>query len=135
MRSITVAARSIASVTLASVAAATATAFALSATPALADDAGKMMFAARCGMCHQVASPKSGPAAPSLKGVYGRKIASLPDFNYSTALKAKGGVWTDANLETWLTQPSAFAPGTKMFISVPSAADRATLIGYLKTAK
>ena len=123
------------SITAAALTAATMAAFVLSATQALADDAGKTMFTARCGICHQVASPKSGPAAPSLKGVYGRKIASLPDFNYSTALKAKGGVWTDANLENWLTQPSNFAPGTKMFISVPGAADRATLIGYLKTAK
>ena len=123
------------SITTAALAASSLAAIALAAPQARADDAGKAMFTGRCGVCHQVASPKSGPAAPSLKGVYGRKIASLPDFNYSAALKAKGGVWTDANLEAWLTQPSAFAPGTRMFISVPSAADRATLIGYLKTAK
>jgi cytochrome c len=106
-----------------------------SATHALADDAGKSMFNGRCGACHQVADAKSGPAAPSLKGVYGRKIASLPDFNYSSALKAKGGTWTDANLDAWLSGPAKFAPGTKMFVAVTNAADRATLIGYLKTAK
>ena len=106
---------------------------ALAATPALAAD-GKALFDGKCAECHTVGAA-STDAAPTLKGVVGRKIASLTDFQYSDALKAKGGVWTDANLETWLTQPSAFAPGTKMFISVPSAADRATLIGYLKTAK
>ena len=116
----------------------TAAAFAVlafSATQALAEDPGKAMFMGRCGACHQTASPKSGPAAPSLKGVYGRKIASLPDFSYSDALKAKGGVWTEANLEAWLSGPSKFAPGTKMFAVVSNPADRALLIGYLKTAK
>ena len=105
------------------------------ASSASADDVGKAMFAGRCGACHSVATTKSGPIAPSLKGVYGRKIASLPDFSYSAALKAKGGAWTASALDTFLTAPSAFAPGTKMFIAVTSPADRAALIGYLKTAK
>ena len=86
------------------------------------------MFAARCGACHQIATGKSGPVAPSLKGVYGRKIASLSDYAYSAGLKAKGGTWTEANLQAFLSSPSTFASGSKMPISVAGAADRATLI-------
>jgi len=105
------------------------------ASEALADDAAKAMFAGRCGACHQIATAKSGPMAPSLKGVVGRKIASLADYSYSSALKAKAGNWTDANLQAFLAGPSTFVPGTKMPIAVAGAVDRTTLIAYLKTVK
>ncbi len=97
--------------------------------------AGKAAFIGRCGACHQVDTAKSGPIAPSLKGVAGRKIASLADFNYSDALKAKSGRWTSAELETFLASPMKAVPGTKMMMAVPNAADRANLVAYLKTVK
>ena len=104
-----------------------------SASGALADDAA--MFKGRCGACHQITSLTSGRAGPSLKGVVGRKIASLPDYNYSPALKSKGGTWTEANLDAWLAAPWKFAPGSKMYVTVADAADRAKLINYMKAAK
>ena len=55
----------------------------------------------------------------------GRRIAGLSDLSYSAGLKAKGGTWTAANLGAFLAAPSAFAPGSKMFVSVPAPADRA----------
>jgi len=116
-------------------ASATLVVLSLASSQVLADDAGKVLFTERCGVCHTVATAKSGFAAPSLKGVYERKIASLTDFSYSTALKSKEGKWTDANLETWLSGPGKFAPGTKMFIAPPAPADRAAIISFLKTAK
>ena len=103
---------------------------ALAASPVLAAD-GAQLFAMQCKMCHATAG---SPMAPSLAGVAGSKIASK-GFAYSPALKAKGGVWTDANLDAFLKMPSAFAPGTKMMISVPSDPNRAALVGYLKTLK
>jgi cytochrome c len=102
------------------------------ATPALADGAG--LFAQRCAGCHTV-TVKSSPGGPSLKGVVGRRIAGLSDFSYSAGLKAKGGTWTAANLGAFLAAPSAFAPGSKMFVSVPAPADRAALIAYLSGLK
>ena len=105
--------------------------------PAQAQDAaaGKATFMGRCGACHQVETAKSGPIAPSLKGVVGRKIASLTDFNYSDALKAKGGRWTPAGLDSFLASPMKTVPGTKMMMAVPVATDRANLVAYLKTVK
>jgi cytochrome c len=109
-----------------------AAALALSlAGPALAADGGQL-FAMQCKMCHQAASTAM---APSLAGVAGRKIASAADFTYSPALKAKEGTWTAANLDAFLKAPQAFAPGTKMPISVPSDENRAAIIDYLKTLK
>ena len=103
------------------------------AGPAFADD-GADAFNTTCGGCHTV-DAGSSPVAPSLKGVVGRKIASLPDFDYSDALKGKGGTWTDASLNAFLTDPKAFAPGTTMLVSVADPAVRKEIIDYLNTVK
>ena len=99
--------------------------------PALAAD-GAQLFATTCKICHQ---GPSTPLAPSLAGVVGKDKASRTDFQYSAALKAKAGNWTDADLDKWLTSPGAFVPGTKMVVAVPDAANRAALIAYLHTLK
>jgi cytochrome c2 len=106
-----------------------AAAFGLLATPALAAD-GAALFNMQCKMCH--AGSTMGPA---LGGVAGGKIAARSDFTYSPALKGKDGTWTDANLDAFLKSPSAFAPGTKMMVSVPSDENRGAIVDYLKTLK
>jgi cytochrome c len=63
--------------------------------------------------------------------VVGRKVGSLPDYDYSDALKKLGGVWTPARLDTWLRNPQAMAPGAKMFLSVPDPQQRHDIIAYL----
>lgn len=104
------------------------------AAPALAAD-GAAVFNAQCKSCHSLTG-KSGPSGPTLKGAAGRKVAGAADFpGYSPALKKKGGTWTDASLDAFLTNPAGFAPGGKMFVRVPQAENRAALIAYLKTQK
>jgi cytochrome c len=98
------------------------------AAPALAAD-GAQVFNMQCKMCHA-----GSPMGPSLAGVAGAPVASKT-FNYSPALKAKGGVWTDVNLDAFLKAPTQFAPGTKMMISVANEENRAAVISYLKTLK
>jgi len=100
----------------------------------LAAPSGQDAFDETCGECHALA-PIAGQTAPPLAGVVGRKIASAPDFDYSDALKAKAGTWTEANLDAFLTAPASFAPGTTMYASVPDAATRQAIIAYLKTQK
>jgi cytochrome c len=104
----------------------------LAATPALAAT-GQVVFNDKCGDCHTI-DPPSG-AAPSLKGVVGRKVASLTDFQYSDALKAKGGAWTEAALDAFIADPKAYAPGTVMFAGAPDPANRKAIIDYLKSVK
>jgi cytochrome c len=99
--------------------------------PAAAADGAKV-FNLQCRTCHAV---KSSVAGPSVHGVAGRKIAGLPDFAYSAALKAKSGVWTDAALDAYLAAPSKFAPGGRMITALASRADRAAVIAYMKTLK
>lgn len=106
-------------------------AIAFLAQPALAAD-GARLFALQCKMCHGPASTAMGP---TLAGVTGGDIAGRADFDYSPALKAKDGEWTDANLDAYLKSPSGFAPGTKMMMAVPSEESRTAIIGHLKTLK
>ena len=85
-----------------------------------------------CNTCH---IPGEADQAPPLNGVYGRKIAGLPDWPYCDALKAKGGTWDDKALDAFLTNTQAFAPGCTMSYRIEDAAKRADLIAYLKTLK
>ncbi len=94
---------------------------------------GKLVFL-QCQACHAV--QPGGPAlvGPDLAGVYGRKAASLPGYDYSPALKSSGIVWTSAKLDRWLADPGALVPGTKMaFVGIDSPALRADVIAYLQT--
>ena len=72
---------------------------------------------------------------PSLAGVFGRKSASEPTYNYSPALKSAGITWDEQELDKFLTNPASDVPGTKMVVSVPNAEDRQNVIAYLKTLK
>ena len=61
-------------------------------------------------------------------------VASAPGFNYSDAMKAKGGDWTIEDLNKFLTKPQDFVPGTKMtFPGVPRDTQRADLLAYLNS--
>jgi cytochrome c len=104
------------------------------AAPALAQGAGADAFGDNCAACHGL-DPASSPVAPTLKGVAGRKIAGLTDFDYSAALKAKGGVWTDAALDAFIKDPQTFAPGSGMPSGEPDPVKRAAIIDYLKSVK
>ena len=103
----------------------------LAAAPAFAAT-GQDVFNDKCGDCHTI-DPPSG-TAPALKGVVGRKVASLSDFQYSDALKAKGGAWTEAALDAFIADPKAYAPGTQMTAGAADPADRKAIIDYLKSA-
>ena len=65
-----------------------------------------------------------------------RPKASHAGFNYSEALKAKGGDWTLEDLAAFIHNPKGFAPGTKMsFPGIADAGDLGNLLAYLNTVK
>lgn len=82
--------------------------------------------------CHSIDENDIGPRH---RGVVGRKAGTVPDYAYSTALKASGIVWDEVTLDRWLTNPSALVPGTKMFFQVPGPQARADIIAYLSELK
>src|SRR3954465_6845993 len=91
-------------------------------------DAGKALFESRCSACHSLDASRVGPL---LRGVVGRKVASVAGYGYSDAIKRVNGRWDTRRLEMWLQDPQSVAPGTKMSFSLPSASDRAAVIQYL----
>jgi cytochrome c len=57
-------------------------------------------------------------------------------FNYSPALKASKIIWTDANLDKWIANPTKLVPGSRMpYAGLADAAKRKELVAYLKTLK
>jgi cytochrome c len=90
--------------------------------------------AKKCVACHTF--DKGGPnrVGPNLWGIVGRKRASHEGFNYSAAMKAKGGEWTFDELNKFLAAPSSYIAGTSMtFAGLPRATERADVIDYLRT--
>jgi cytochrome c len=85
-----------------------------------------------CLTCHNMAKGQGNKVGPDLYGIVGRAVATVPGFNFSAALKAKGGTWTFDTLNPWLANPRGDVPGTLMtFGGVASAKQRADIIAYL----
>jgi cytochrome c len=97
-------------------------------------EAGKTVFK-KCAVCH---SPDAGvnKLGPSLHGIVGRHSGSIDNYNYSPAMKGADKVWDAAQLNTYLTDPRALVPGTKMiFPGLKDEKDRQDVIAYLSTLK
>jgi len=90
--------------------------------------------AKQCQACHTF--EKGGPnrVGPNLWGIVGRPRASEAGFNYSAAMKAKGGSWTFGELYAFLANPRGYIPGTAMtFAGLSRGQQRADVIDYLHT--
>jgi cytochrome c len=88
--------------------------------------------AKQCQACHTF--EKGGPnrVGPNLWGVVGRQRASEAGFNYSAAMKAKGGNWTFDELNKFLANPRGYIQGTAMtFAGLSRESQRADVIAYL----
>ena len=109
-------------------------AWAGSAAGALAGDpaAGETIFTQKCKVCHQIGEGAKNFVGPELNGLIGRKIGSVPNYNYSEADKTSGITWDEAELKKYLLNPKADIPGTKMiFAGLPKEDDRDNLVAYL----
>lgn len=92
---------------------------------------GKTVYA-RCAACHDL-NTGATRLGPSLKGVVGRTSGTMPNFNYSQALKDKAVVWNARSLDAFLSGPSKYVPGNRMaFPPLASPQDRADLIAFLE---
>ena len=87
-----------------------------------------------CQTCHTF--EKNGPnrVGPILYGIVGDHKGEGRGFNFSAAMKAKGGTWTFDDLNQFLTNPKAFVPGTAMgFAGIQKDTQRADVIDYMHT--
>ena len=90
--------------------------------------------ASNCMGCHTVnPADNRHTAGPTLWGVVGRAPASVPGFEYSSALPRLGGVWHEEALNAFVAHPMATTPGTSMqFEGLANPEERADLIAYLR---
>ena len=90
--------------------------------------------AKQCQACHTF--EKGGPnrVGPNLWGIVDRPRASEAGFNYSAAMKAKGGKWTFDELSKFLASPRGYIQGTAMtFAGLARDTQRADVIAFLRT--
>jgi cytochrome c len=93
---------------------------------------GEARFAL-CRSCHTTSQRGEDMTGPNLWGIFGRKAGSEPGFNYSDDLKNAGWTWDADRINTWIANPRAVLPGTKMtFAGLPDATDRRDVIAFLK---
>ena len=91
-------------------------------------------LAKACGACHNFEKGAAAKVGPPLWGVVGRPVAEVAGFNYSEALKGKGGDWTLDKINAFITSPKGYAPGTKMtYAGEEDAQKRADILDYLHT--
>jgi cytochrome c len=86
----------------------------------------------RCAACHSLDRNRTGPKHC---GLFGRRAGSLPDFEYSPAMRASGFVWNERTLDRFLAAPTKVVPGTSMgYAGIDDPRERADLIAWLREA-
>jgi cytochrome c len=94
----------------------------------------QQVFNNACRTCHTL---KEGDnrQGPNLHGIIGRKAGSLPDYNYSSAMKDADFVWDRDKLERFIASPDQVVPGHKMtpYGGLASADDRNKVIAFLQS--
>lgn len=100
-----------------------------------AGDRGAEVYRA-CVACHTLKGDEGNRAGPSLHGIFGRRIATLPGYDYSVPLRQMDIVWTKETVaKLFEIGPSIYTPGTKMPEQrITSADDRAALVDFLERA-
>ena len=96
---------------------------------------GAELFQA-CAACHTLTPDGGNRAGPTLHGVFGRRIATAPGYNYSEGLKRLDIVWNAETIaKLFEVGPAQYTPGTKMPEQhITNAGDREALVRFLAKA-
>jgi cytochrome c len=89
-----------------------------------------------CRTCH-VMREGDNRLGPNLHKIIGRKAGSLPDYNYSSAMKEAGFVWDKEKLDRFIANPDEVVSGNSMkpFNGLTSGDDRTKIIAFLAQSR
>ena len=115
-----------------------AMAYALSSSSSLSQDGTsqeqQQVFNNACRSCHTIREGDNR-LGPNLFKVVGRKAGSLPDYNYSTAMKGADFDWDEEKLERFIANPDEVVPGNNMkpYGGLASADERKKVVAFLRS--
>jgi len=104
------------------------------------DRKGMRLATINCKGCHDLTDKKYNKIGPYLWGIIGRTAGKAKGYKYSRLFLLQtdldGIVWGAVSVSTYLENPRAFIPGTRMaFGGFPNLEDRKDVVEYLKTLK
>jgi cytochrome c len=96
-------------------------------------DKGQLLFNNACRTC-QTLKQGDNRLGPHLNRIIGRKMGTLADYAYSSAMKSGDLVWDRSTLDRFIANPDQAVPGNAMkpYGGLASAEDRASIITYLE---
>jgi len=99
---------------------------------ARADDAAEQLFNNACRTCHTLREGDNR-LGPNLFMIIGRRAGSLPQYDYSVAMKEAGFVWGETNLARFIASPDEVVPGNKMkpYGGLRSGDDAKNVVAFL----
>lgn len=93
---------------------------------------GQKLFKS-CASCHQIGANARHGFGPALHQMFGQKAGSAAGYAYSNAMRTSNVIWDESNLRSFLKDPQALIPGTKMRLwGFSDEQQIADLIAYLK---
>jgi cytochrome c len=97
-------------------------------------DASAHLFNNACQTCHTIREGDNR-FGPTLYNIIGRKAASLPNYNYSSAMKDADFEWEEEKLDRFIADPDEVMPNNNMrpYGGLASADDRAKIIAFLRS--
>ena len=89
-----------------------------------------------CALCHSLTPDDGNRAGPTLHALFGRRIGTARNYDYSDALREMDIVWTPETVaELFEVGPDTYTPGSRMPDQrLPAAEDRAALVEFLARA-
>jgi cytochrome c len=90
--------------------------------------------AGRCVVCHSLEQGGPFRVAPNLWNIVGAEKAREREwYAYSPGLIEMGGTWTPEDLDRYLEDAAAFAPGSTKSIRLTDPDERREIIDFLAT--
>ena len=92
---------------------------------------GAAIYKRECAECHTM-KDGTNKKGPSIFRLIGRKAGTIANYDYSSAIKDSGIVWSTEKLDLYIKNPNKVVPGGKMkYEGLSSAKSREDLIAYL----